>query len=213
MKEQTSFPLDDAKRARVHLRRRAGHLQIDSKAERNILLDGVFGGGLESQEDRSEDATNIQLRDPERSGLLSWKYPWSWGPEDVLDWTLHLSNQIPLVLEIESYAGELTLELGVLQITELKIKVKSSSTRISLPDREGDTTINIDAITAKLIIRVPLDVAASIHNEFVMGTVEGDHARFPLLETERHYQSANYETATKCADIRIGGDNSDVEVV
>jgi predicted membrane protein len=131
----------------------------------------------------------------------------------VLDWTLHLSDQILLALEIETYAGELTLELGALQITELKIKVKSSSTRISLPDREGDTTINIDAITAKLIIRVPLDVATSIHNEFVMGTIEGDLARFPLTETERDYQSANYETAAKRADIRIGGDKSVVEFV
>jgi uncharacterized membrane protein len=211
--QQTRFPLEDAKRARVYIRHRAGHLQIDSGAERHILLDGVFGGGLESHVDRSEDGTKIQLRDPERSGLLSWKYPWSWGPEDILDWTLHLSDQIPLALEIETYAGELTLELGALQITELKIKVKSSSTRISLPDREGDTTINVDAITAKLIIRVPLDVAVRIHNEFVMGTVEGDLARFPMTESERHYQSANYETATKRADIRIGGDQSSVAVV
>jgi uncharacterized membrane protein len=121
-REQTTFPLDDAKRTHVHIQHRAGPLRLDSRAERHILLDGVFGGGLESHMDRSEDATNIQLRDPERSGLLSWKYPWSWGSEDVLDWTLHLSDQIPIVLEIETYDGELTLELGTLQITELKIK-------------------------------------------------------------------------------------------
>lgn len=107
----------------------------------------------------------------------------------------------------------MTIELGDLQITELKIKVKSSSTRISLPDREGDTTVNIHALTAKLIIRVPPDVAASIHNGFVMGTVEGNTAGFPMTETERHYQSANYETATKRADIRISGDLSSVEFV
>jgi hypothetical protein len=184
-----------------------------SRAEQHILLDGVFGGGLESRVDRSEDATNIQLRDPERSGLLSWKYPWSWGPEDVLDWTLHLSDQIPLTLEIETYAGELTLELEALQIADLKVRATSSSTQISLPNREGTTTVNIEAITAKVIIRVPLDVAASIHNEFVIGMVAGNLARFPMLETERHYQSANYETATKRADIRIGGDTSSVEFV
>jgi uncharacterized membrane protein len=213
MKAQTSFPLDDAKRASVHIRHRAGHLQIDSRAEQHILLDGVFGGGLESHVDRSVDATTIQLQDPERSGLLSWKYPWSWGPEDVLDWTLHLSDQIPLTLAIETYAGELTLELEALQITELKIRAKSSSTRIFLPDREGDTTLNIDAITAKLIIHVPPDVAASIHNEFVTGAVDGDLARFVMMEPERYYQSANYETAKKRVNIRIGGDKSSVEIV
>jgi predicted membrane protein len=63
------------------------------------------------------------------------------------------------------------------------------------------------------MIRVPPDVAASIHNEIVMGTVKGDLARFLMLEKERHYQSANYETATKRVDIRIGGDQSSVEFV
>jgi uncharacterized membrane protein len=211
--QQTTFPLDHAKRSSIHVQHKEGYLRIDSNAGENILLDGVFGGGSAGEVNRSEDAANIQLRDPERSGLLSWKYPWSWGSESVLDWTLHLSDQIPLALEIEAYAGELTLELGALQITDLKIRVKSSSTYISLPDREGYTAVNIDAITAKLMIRVPPDVATSIHNEIVMGTVEGDLARFLMLEKEHHYQSANYETATKRADIRIGGDQSSVAFV
>jgi uncharacterized membrane protein len=213
IKQQTTFPLDDVNRASIHIHHEAGFLRIDSKVAENILLDGVFGGGVESHMDRSEAVANIQMRDPERSGLLSWKYPWSWGSVSVLDWTLHLSDQIPLALEIETYAGELTLELGTLQITDLKTRVKSSSTQISLPDREGYTTVNIDAITAKLMIRVPADVSASIHNEMVMGTVEGDLARFLTLEKERHYQTENYETATKRVDIRIGGNISSVEFV
>ena len=211
--QQTTFPLDSVKRARVHIQHREGHLQIDSRAERNILLDGAFGGGLESHADRSEDTTNIQLRYLKRHGLVSYQYPWSWGSENLLDWTLHLTDQIPLSLEIETYAGELTLELGALQITDLKIRVKSSFTNISLPDREGYTTVNIDSITAKLMIRVPADVAASIQNDIVMGTIEGNLARFLMIEKERHYQSANYETATKRVDIRIGGDQSMVEFV
>jgi uncharacterized membrane protein len=211
--QQTKFPLEGVKRARVHIQHREGHLQIDSRAARNILLDGVFGGGLESHVDRSEDATNIQLRDPERRGLVSYKYPWSWGPENVLDWTLHLSDQIPISLEIETYAGELRLKLEAIQITDLKIKVNSSSTRITLPDHEGTTTVNIEAITAKLMIRLPPDVAARIHNEIVMGMVQGDLARFLMTEKERHYQSANYETATKRVDIRLGGHQTSVEFV
>jgi hypothetical protein len=212
-KQQTSFPLDDAKRASIHVHHDAGFLRIDSKAAENILLDGVFGGGLESQVARSEDAANIKLKVPKRTGLLNWKYPWSWGSASALDWTLHLSDQIPLALEIETYAGELRLELGTLQITDLKIRVKSSSIQIFLPDREGYTTVNIDAITAKLMIRVPVDVAANIHNEIVIGTVKGDLARFRMLEKERRYQSPNYETATKRVDIQIGGDQSSVEFV
>jgi hypothetical protein len=63
------------------------------------------------------------------------------------------------------------------------------------------------------MIRVPPDVPVGFYNEIVMGMVEGDLARFPMTETERHYQSANYETAAKRADIRIGGDKASVEFV
>jgi uncharacterized membrane protein len=211
--QQTTFPLDGVKRARVQIQYDGGRLQIDSSAERDTLLDGVFGGGLESHVDRSEDATTIQLREIERRGLLSYHYPWSWGPENALDWTLHLSDQVPITLEIGVSAGKLTLELGGLQITDLKLWVKSTDTHISLPDREGYTTVNIEAITAKLVIRVPPDVAATIHNELGMGSVEGDLDRFHMIEKERHYQSANYETAMKRAEIHIGGDIASVELV
>jgi hypothetical protein len=47
----------------------------------------------------------------------------------------------------------------------------------------------------------------------VIGMVEANLARFPMTETERHYRSANFETASKRADIRIGGDQSSVELV
>jgi uncharacterized membrane protein len=211
--QQTAFPLEGEKRARIQIQHRDGHLQIDSMAERKILLDGVFGGGLESHVDRSGDAANIQLRNPERRGLLSYRYPWTWGPENALDWILHLSDQISTILDIEVYAGELTLELEALQITDLKLSVESSSTHISLPDREGTTTVNIAAKTAKIVIYVPPDVAAAIHYDIVMGSIEADLDRFHMIEDERHYRSANYETATKRAEIRIGGDMSPVEFV
>ena len=156
---------------------------------------------------------DIQLRVPERQGLLSWQYPWSWGSTSALDWTLHLSDQIPLTLEIDAFAGELTLALNALKITDLKIRVKSSDAHISLPDREGITTVNIDTITANLMIQVPSEGAFSIHNEMVMGVVEGDLPGLPMTETERHYESANYHTATKRADIRMGGNMGTVEFI
>jgi hypothetical protein len=56
-------------------------------------------------------------------------------------------------------------------------------------------------------------VAVRIHNDIVMGMVEGDLARFPITDAGRRYQSANYETAAKRADIRVGGDNGSVEFV
>ncbi len=220
MSQQASVPLENAKRANVHIQHgagmlQAGILQIDSKVEGKALLNGVFGGGLVSRVDRSEDAADIQLRVPERRGLLSIQYPWSWGSENVLDWTLHLSDQIPLALEIEISDGLSTCELEALQITDLKIRANSSATEISLPDREGHTTVNIEAKSASLTILVPGDVAAVIydHGERDTSIAEIDLLRFPLIEESHEYRSEHYETASKRVDIRIDHSMSAVKIV
>jgi uncharacterized membrane protein len=212
-KQQTTFPLDHAKRASIHVKHKEGILRIDSKAAENILLDGVFGAGLESQVDRSDDAANIQLSGTERRGLLSWKYPWSWGSASLLDWTLHLSDQIPIELEVETSIGRSALELGALQITDLKINANTSEIEIFLPDREGHVTVHIEAKTSYLTVRVPPDVAAYIHGDRDPAADEIDLARFPMIKGGREYRSKRYKTASKRVDIRIDGTMSSVKIV
>jgi uncharacterized membrane protein len=212
LSQQASVALEKAKQASVSIQHADGLLHIDSQAEGNILLNGIFGGCLVSDVDRAADAANIRLRVPERRGLLSIKYPWSWGSENVLDWTLHLTDRIPVALEIETYAGILNLELGSLQITDLKIRTNSSVTKISLPDREGSTIVIIEARSAMLTILVPPDVAASIHSERDITGIQIDRARFPMIEAGHEYRSEQYETASKRVDIRIDGPSSSVEI-
>jgi hypothetical protein len=190
-------------------------LHIDSQAAENILLEGVFGGGLESEVERSNGAANIQLKAPERPSFLSWRYPWSWGADNVLDWTLHLSDQIPLALEIETANEESVLELEALQITELKLKTNSTLMKVSLPDRAGETLVHIESDTAKLAILVPPKVAAHIHlppREAVVAA-QIDPDRFATIEEGRAYRSKRYKTAAKRVDIRIEGRMSSIEFI
>ena len=220
MSERISIPLENAKRAHVHIQNgagmlQAGILQIDSRVAGKALLKGVFGGGLVSRVDRSEDTVDIELRVPERRGLVSIRYPWSWGSENVLDWTIHLSDQIPLALELEISDGVSTLELGELQITDLKIRANASLTEVSLPDREGSTTVNIEARAAALTILVPADVAAVIYDQGDGGasSAEIDLVRFPMIEAGHTYGSEQYETASKRVDIRIDHSTSSIKIV
>ncbi len=201
--QQTTFPLDTLACARIHVQHGAGFLTIDSKAAENVLLSGVFGGGLESRMDRTTEAATIHVRAPKRRGLLSMRYPWSWGPADALDWTLHVSEQLPLALEIETSDGQATLELGAAHITDLKLRTRASATQIGLPDQVGTTTVHIEANSASLGLRVPPDVAAYIHGEWVTTRAEIDCARFPRIDGGAEYRSAEYETTAKRVDIRI----------
>jgi uncharacterized membrane protein len=211
--QQTTFSLDHVQRASIHVHHEVGHLRIDSKAEDNILLDGVFGGGLESRVDRAGAAANIDLKVPERLGFLNWKYPWSWGSPSGLDWTLHLSDQIPLALEVSTSSGVSKFELEELDITDLKLRANSSETQLSLPDREGQTTVHIESKTAMLIIYVPADVAAYIHGDRDSALDQINLVRFPMIEKAGEYQSENYETASKRVDIRIDGATVAVKIV
>jgi uncharacterized membrane protein len=211
--QQTAFPLDHAKRANIHVQHKEGYLRIDSKAAENILLDGVFGAGLESQVDRKGNAANVQLSGTERGGFLSWKYPWSWGSGSVLDWTLHLSDQIPIELEVETSIGRTMLELEALQITDLKINANTSEIEISLPDREGPATVRIEAKTAYVTVRVPPDMAAYIPGDRDPAADEIDLARFPMIEGKHEYRSKRYKTASKRVDIRIDGTMSTVKIL
>lgn len=211
--QETTFPLDHVTRASIHVQHKEGILRIDSKGAENILLDGVFGAGLESQVDRKGNTTNIQLRGTERRGLLSWKYPWSWGSANLLDWTLHLSDQIPIELEVETSIGRAMLELGALQIADLKIKADTSEIEISLPDRGRQVTVHVEAKTAYLTVRVPPDVAAYIHGDRDPAAEEIDLDRFPMIEEGREYRSKRYKSAKKRVDIRIDGTMSSVKVV
>jgi hypothetical protein len=130
----------------------------------------------------------------------------------VLDWTLHLSDQIPLALEIRTTSGQLAFELGALQITDLKLNTDTGITQIFLPDREGTTPVDIKAKTSELTIHVPPDTAANIHIENNMARVDVDLARFPITGTESDYRSANYETTKKQVEIHIEATQSFVNV-
>ena len=86
---------------------------------------------------------------------------------------------------------------------------------VSLPDRAGQTVVQIEADTAKLTIRIPPTVAAHIHlppsEAYVVPTI--DLARFPMSEEGREFRSKRYKTASKRVDIRIEGRMSPLEIV
>ncbi len=211
--QQVQIPLDGATRARIRVQYWAGELKIGANATTRDLIQGVFGGGVGSEISRMGDVLNVQLKNLARRGFMSLWYPWAWGKANVLDWTFGLGNQIPIVLDIEIAASQATLELGALQITELKMKTSASSVSIALPANAGQTAVNVEGSTASLIIRVPPDVAAFIRTSKADTITEIDLNRFPMIENGLEYRSINYETASNRVDIRLDVALSSAEIV
>jgi len=201
--QEAAIPLEDARRAKVYLVYRGGALNIDANATTPDLIKGVFGGGLDYKVNRSGDFVDVRLDMLVKQGFMSLRFPWAWGPADILDWNFNLARDIPMALEIENSSGQAKIELGELQITELKITTSASSMLIGLPANAGQTAVTIEAATASLVIQAPEGVAAYIRIKNALATAEIDVDRFPVVVDGHEYRSVNYDTAANRIDMQL----------
>ena len=175
---------------------------------------GVFGGGLDRQIRRSGEDVDVLLKSGRMHGFMSLRFPWTWGSVSSLDWTVNLTSQIPMMLDIELASGRANLELSALQITELDIKSSSSEMVIALPTHAGQTSMKVQASTGLIIIRVPPEVGAHIRTSNARSSgFEIDLARFPMTEKAGEYRSANYDAAANRVDLQLETAYNAVQIV
>jgi hypothetical protein len=144
---------------------------------------------------------------------MNLKFPWTWGPANLLDWTFNLNQRIPIVLEIISSSEQAKLDLGDLQITELTITTNASSMLISLPAHAGQTLVNIQASSLSLQLRVPSEVGAHFQANQELTGSEIDLTRFTKTKLAGEYRSPNYETAANRADVHLDFAGGSVKIV
>jgi hypothetical protein len=203
MKQTAAIPLDGATRARIRMQHGGGRLSLRADAAAPGLLQGVFGGGVDRQISRSGEALDVQLKVAARQGFMSLRFPWAWGPADILDWSVALNQQIPMALDIETGGGQAILDLEALHVTALDIHTGASSMQIGLPAHAGHSTVRIEAGTASLVLHVPPNVAARIQTTKNMANAEIDVARFPMVAPGREYRSLDFDEAVDRVDIQL----------
>jgi uncharacterized membrane protein len=200
---QATIPLDNAARAQINIEHGAGHLFLAAGIDSDVLARGTFGGGLKSNLVREGDLLKAQLSVSGRQGIMSWRYPWAWGPANVLDWKLSLNPHIPLALHIETGTGQADFDFTELQIIHFTLKTSLSSVNMSLPTHAGQTTVIVEAGSSSLMIYIPVDVAARIRATKALSNMEVDLERFTLVTDGKEYCSKNYDTATNRVDIQL----------
>lgn len=198
--EEASIPLQEATRARIHLRHGAGRLNIDAGTDPSYLASGSFGGGLDYRARRISDALEVEMR-PRGGGFQDYAAPWNWGPRDSLNWSLHLNRDIHLWLDLETGASDTHIDLTDLKVTDLQLRTGASSTDITLPAHVGRTQVTIEAGAASLAIHIPSGVAARVRAEGALSNISVDTGRFPQMGDI--YQSPDFETAPNKADVNI----------
>ncbi len=195
--EQTAIPLAGARSARIHIQHGAGRLQVHAGAEPGKLVAGRFGGGLDYRTRQDGDRLDVDLQMRSRDWLAN--APWEMCGSGALDWDLGLSGDIPLALDLETGANDTRLELGELQVTDLRLKTGASSTEVALPARAGFTRVKVESGAAAVTIRVPEGVAARVRVEGALSGTDVDTRRFPQMGDV--YQSPDYEAAANKAEI------------
>lgn len=196
--ETAALPLDGAAQARIEINHGAGVLTVGGGAAADALFTGTFGGGLNRRVRNGGNTLDVKLSVPANRG---WITPWSWTAGG-LDWDVQLNETIPLELEFETGASRSQIDLTDLLVRELKLETGASDTEVTLPAHAGMTRVKIESGVARVIVRVPGGVAATIRSESGLASVDIDRTRF--LQTGNHrYESPDYSTAANKADIRI----------
>src|SRR5512138_1741044 len=173
--EQVNLPLEDAREARIRLQHGAGRLEISPAAAPATLLSGLFAGGVEQRLNRGGARVDLELK-PRGADLFMWP---GMNAGQGLTWTVNLTREIPLRLEIESGASETRLNLQDLLVTELVLKTGASSTVATLPAQAGLTRVKVQSGAASVELRLPEGVAARIHVQSGLAGIHIDPQRFP----------------------------------
>jgi hypothetical protein len=195
--EEVTIPLEGAASARVRIKHGAGRLRVSAGAAPDALVEGTFSSGLDYRSRRSGDELDVDMSP---GGFPFFMAPWNWGCEG-LGWTVSLNGAIPLDLAFETGAGEASLDLSELRVTNLRLQTGASSVHVTLPARAGHTQVHVEAGVASVSLRVPLDVAAQVRFEGGLASVDVDRNRFP--REGGVYRSPDYETAENKVDIEV----------
>ncbi len=189
--------LDGATSALVEVEYGAGALDIGPLAP-DVPPDMLADGQVYGHEGMRFDARST-IRGGRRTLKLS---PGDGGHGFGLGrFELKLTPNVPIDLQIESGVTEMVLNLEALRVPSLSVETGASQARITLPAR-GQTDVQIEGGAARIDVTVPPSTAARIVVEGGPNRVEIDETRFPK-QANGEYRSANYETATDRATIRI----------
>ncbi len=195
--QDAAIPLEGAARAEIKIGHGAGRLLLSGGAAAGQLVAGSFAGGLDYRAKREGDMLKVKMGVPSRSGFI---FPWSWSP-GALDWTVHLSEDVPLALKFETGASRSEIDLTDLKVTTLEIETGASATAITLPARAGFTKADIEAGAASVDVRVPGGVAARIVAKSGLSSVRVDQTRFP--GSGSRFESPDYATAANKVEIEL----------
>jgi len=201
-----NVPVEGARSAVVTLDSGVGNLTVDGN-ESTRLASGTLRyyeswGQPEQKIARSGDTVNLDLEQPDRMHLSFGPF----GPEplDRAGWEVHLNNQVPMKLTVNTGVGDSDLDLREMKVTDLNLNVGTGQTTVRLPEQAGAATASIKGGVGSLNVVIPDDVEARIEVDKGIGSVDVPN-RFRKQSDEGNdvYVSDGYNGASSKLDLKV----------
>ncbi len=191
--ETFSIPLNTAQSVKYNFSHGAGQLEIGGGAPTGRALVGTSGIGMNRRSNLNGDRLEVRVEaGPSFIPFI--------GPNEGI-WRFQLTQDVPVLLTVESGASFLNIDLTDVLATHLALKTGASSANVIMPAR-GASLLDVEAGAASINIRVPDVTAARIRVKEGVTAVNVDTNRFPRLDSGI-YQSANFDASQNRTEINL----------
>jgi hypothetical protein len=193
--EHFEIPILGASSAKIKIQHGAGKLKISPTENTSWLINGNCRGGVVQEVTQNGEFHTVLLRMPSKN------IPMDWIPGESLDWEIHISEQLPVSLDIETGAADVRLDLTELLVNELKYSSGASSSTILMPEKAGMTKAKVSAGAASVQINIPDGVAGKIRTQGGLSTITVNDKKF--LKSGKDFISPDWEFAVNRIDLQV----------
>lgn len=207
--DRVTYPLTKnlgrAQQVTVDIHMGLGNLHVDALQDSAHLVEGSldyprrWGAPPYVSYAVSNGRGRLVLRSQSR---WAWIAPFSSQPNSE-DWTIGLSREVPLSIELDAGASSSTLDLSHLQVTDLRVKAGVGRMDILFPAEGKDMTARLEGGVGELVLRIPESLAAHIRVNGGLGNKELAE-RFVQVEDDV-YETNGYASAENRVEIRVDG--------
>ena len=201
---EISQSLGGATSGEVSIEPIATELKIDDNAQPGMLISGT----IPQNNQIFENYSLVQ-------GKANYRI-WQSSPEVVIppispargSWMLEITREIPLSLTVKMVVGNVSQELGGLNLNRLDVESVISSVQISLPE-QGSFTGKISNVMGNIVVQVPEQMEVRIVDDTALSAVSvpEDFTRVGDV-----YTSPGYDTAENQADLTISSVLGRIEI-
>jgi hypothetical protein len=160
------------------------------------------GGSIEADfhKQNGEGSLHLSAKGIKR---FFWSGPWN-------NWEALLTQNIPLTLDINSSASNISLDLSNLLSSEVLVELNAGNCKVTTPSSAGTTYIKIDANVSNIEVTIPTGVAAKIQLDTNVTNIDVDRSRFP--QSGDYYMSDDFVTSGKQVELKIKCNVGSVQV-